>query len=113
MLHYHTPPSWLSFIERAYSLAEQLPPINAAAHFAPGDIEIFSHAEPDRSMYEVFGFNRESPDRMLRWYLGLMPLEERLKSWLKVQRAGAFDNSREAFRLLMPNWFVRRLSDRA
>ena len=113
VLHYHTPPSWLSFIERAYSLAEQLPPINAAAHFAPGDIEIFSHGEPDRSMYEVFGFSSESPDRMLRWYLGLMPLEERLKSWLKVQRAGAFDNSREAFRSLMPNWFVRRLSDRA
>lgn len=113
VLHYHTPPSWLTFIERAYSLAEQLPPKNPAAHFAPGDVEIFSHGEPDRSMYEVFGFNRESPVRMLRWYLGLMPLEERLKAWLKILRAGAFDNSREAMRLLMPNWLVRRLSDRA
>jgi hypothetical protein len=64
-------------------------------------------------MYEVFGFNRESPVRMLRWYLGLMPLGERLKAWLTIQRAGAFDNSREAIRLLLPNWLVRRLSDRA
>ena len=113
VLHYHTPPSWLTFIERAYSLAEQLPPINPAAHFASGDVEVFSHGEPDRSMYEVFGFNRESPVRMLRWYLGVMPLGERLKTWLTIQRAGAFDSSREALRLLLPNWMVRRFSDRA
>lgn len=113
VLHYHTPPNWHTFIEHAYSLAEQLPPIDPAAHFAAGDVEVFSHGEPDRSMYEVFGFNRESPVRMLRWYLGLMPLEQRLSTWLKVQRAGAFDSTREALRMLAPNWLVRRLSDRA
>ena len=36
-----------------------------------------------------------------------------LEAWLKIQRAGAFDSSREAIRLLLPNWLVRRLSDRA
>ncbi len=113
VLYYHTPPSWLNFIERAYSLAEQLPPTDPVAHFAPGEVEVFSHGEPDRSMYEVFGFNRESPVRMLRWYLGLMPLEQRLSAWLKIQHAGAFDSPREALRLLAPNWLVRRLSDRA
>jgi hypothetical protein len=113
VFHYHTPPSWLTFIERAYSLAEQLPPIDPMTHFARGDAEVFSHGEPDRSMYEVFGFNRESPVRMLRWYLGLMPLEQRLSTWLRIQRAGAFDSTREALRLLAPNWLVRRLSDRA
>ena len=113
VLHYHTPPSWLTFIERAYSLAEQLPPTNPAAHFSSSDIEVFSHGEPDRSMYEVFGFNRESPARMLRWYLGVMPLGDRLKTWLKILRAGAFSNAREAMRLLAPNWMVRRFSDRA
>ena len=64
-------------------------------------------------MYEVFGFNSESPVRVLRWYLGLMPFEQRLPAWLKIQRAGGFDNAREAIRLLLPNWLVRRLSDRA
>ncbi len=113
VLHFHTPPSWLTFIERAYSLAEQLPPIDPAAHFAASDIEIFSHREPDRSMYEVFGFNSESTVRVLRWYLGLMPFEQRLAAWLNIQRAGGFDNAREAIRLLLPNWLVRRLSDRA
>ena len=113
VLHYHTPPSWLTFIERAYSLAEELPPIDPAAHFAAADVEVFSHGEPDRSMYEVFGFNRESPARMLRWYLGVMPLGDRLKTWLKILRAGAFSNAREAMRLLAPNWMVRRFCDRA
>lgn len=112
VLHYHTPPSWLTFIEEAYSLAERLPPTDAGKHFAPTDTEVFSHGEPDRSMYEVFGFAKETPVQMLRWYLGLMPLGERLKSWLIVQHAGAFENPREAFRMLMPNWFVRRMSDR-
>ncbi|MEQ1781156.1 MAG: glycosyl transferase family 1 [Hyphomonadaceae bacterium] len=111
--HYHTPPSWLTFIERAYSLAEQLPPIDPSAHFAPGDVEVFSHGEPDRSMYEVFGLNRESPVRMLRWYLGVMPVGDRFGTWLKILRAGAFNNAREAMRLLAPNWMVRRYSDRA
>jgi hypothetical protein len=42
-----------------------------------------------------------------------MPFEQRLAAWLKIQRAGGFDNTREAIRLLLPNWLVRRLSDRA
>lgn len=113
VLHYHTPPSWLTFIERAYSLAEQLPPTDPSKHFAANDTEVFSHGEPDRSMYEVFGFSRETPVRMLRWYLGLMPLGERLKAWLIIQHAGAFDSAREALRMLIPNWLVRRMSDRA
>ena len=113
VLHYHTPPSWLTFIERAYSLAEQLPPKNPLNHFAANAIEIFSHGEPDRSMYEVFGFSSESPARMLSWYLGLMPFEQRVQAWMKILRAGAFSNPREAVRLLLPNWLVRRLSDRA
>lgn len=113
VLHYHTPPSWLTFIERAYSLAEQLPPTDPSKHFAPVDVEVFSHGEPDRSMYEVFGFSHDKPEQVLRWYLGLMPVGERIKSWLKIQRAGGFGSARDAFRSLLPNWLVRRMSDRA
>lgn len=112
VMHYHTPPSWLTFVERAYRMAEELPPIEPARRFGLNEVEVFSHGQPDRSMYEVFGLKREPQVRLLRWYLGLMPLGERFKTWTQILRAGAFDNSREAFRSLLPNWLVRQLSDR-
>lgn len=113
VLHYHTPPSWMSFIERAYALAISLPPKDPAAHFSASDTEVFSHSEPDRSMYDVFGFSREEPVRMMRWYLGLLPTGERLRVWNRLRKARAFDGAKDAARLLLPNWLVRRLSDRA
>jgi hypothetical protein len=84
VLHFHTPPSWLTFIERAYSLAEQLPPIDPAAHFAASDIEIFSHREPDRSMYEVFGFNSESTVRSLLVFSACSANRKLSRTMLKI-----------------------------
>lgn len=112
VLHYHTPPSWNAFIERAYRLAEHLPPKDPMTHFAADAREVFSHGEPDRSLYEVFGLPQDERLSLLKWNLGLLPTAERLKAWSKLRRAGAFANWKHAFRALLPNWLVRRLSDR-
>ncbi len=112
VLYYHTPPSWNQFIERAYKLAEELPPIDTAKHFSANDREEFFNGEPDRLIYEIFGYNEDNPVRILRWYTGLLPTGERLKLWNKLRKHGAFDNWKQAIRLLAPNWLMRRLLDR-
>lgn len=112
VLNYHTPPGWLAFIERAYRLAEELPPIDSATMFASDAREAFSHGEPDRSLYEIFGFSGEGKWALMRGYLGVLPLGARISTWFKLRRHGALRGNREALRLLLPDWLVRRLSDR-
>jgi hypothetical protein len=112
VLYYHTPPSWLTFIERVYALAAELPPIDPVAQLSGMPTETFSSGEPDRSLYEVFGYDLESPARLMRDYLGLLPRAQRLTLWRDLQREGGFSNARDAVRGLMPDWFVRVLKDR-
>ena len=113
VLHYHTPPSWMNFIERAYALAEELPPVDSAGVFAAGAREIFQHSEPDRSLSEIFGFSSSKPDDLMKGVLGILPLGERIRAWSALRKSRAFANGKDAFRALLPNWLVRRLSDRA
>ena len=113
VLHFHTPPSWMSFIERAYALAEDLPPVDSASVFAANAREVFQHGEPDRSLYEIFGFSSSKPDDVMKGVLGILPLGTRIKVWSGLRKSGAFASGKEAFRALLPNWLVRRFSDRA
>ncbi len=112
VLHYHTPPSWMSFVERAYALAEELPPVDSASVFAADARETFQHGEPDRSLYEIFGFSSSKPDDLMKGVLGILPLGERIGAWSALRKSRAFANGKDAFRALLPNWLVRRLSDR-
>lgn len=113
VLEKHTAPGWLAYIERAYRLAEDLLPVDPVGHCAPSPAEGFSHGEPDRSLYDVFGFPEDRTVRLLRSVIGLMPMGERLRTWRKLRDYGALDGWKDGVRLLLPNWLVRRLSDRA
>lgn len=113
VLDKHTAPGWLAYIERAYRLAEDLLPVDPVSHCAPSPLEEFSHGEPDRSLYEVFGFSDDTSVRLLRTVIGLMPTGERLRTWSKLKRDGGLDGWKDGVRLLLPNWLVRRLSDKA
>jgi hypothetical protein len=112
VLHYHTPPSWNAFIESAYALAEQLPPKDPSTHFAADAREEFSHGEPDRSLYEVFGLPQDERLSLQKWTLGLLPFVERVKVWRALRKAQVFASGKDVFRALLPNWLVRRFSDR-
>ena len=112
VLHFHTPPSWLDFIEKAYKLAVEVPPIDPKAQLAGVPDEVFSNGEPDCRLYEVFGYNEDNPARMLKQYLGVLPPTERLAFWQELRRADAFKNAREAIRGLLPDWVVRLVKDR-
>ncbi|MGE0740460.1 MAG: glycosyl transferase family 1 [Hyphomonadaceae bacterium] len=113
VLHYHTPPSWLDFIEKAYALAASLPPIDPKAHLAAMPDESFHDGEPDCRLYEVFGFPNDNPARLMKAYLGLLPSDKRLAFWQELRAAGAFTDSREAVRGLLPDWLVRAVKDRS
>lgn len=110
VLHYHTPPGWLTFIERAYALAEQVSPVDSERRFGVGEREVFSHGEPDRSLYEIFGFADEDPEHLLRGFMGVLPFGERLKAWLRLRRHGGLRGAKDALRLMIPDWLARRLS---
>lgn len=111
VLHYHTPPSWLDFVEQAYRKAIELPPIDPRAHLADAGEETFSNGEPDRRLYEIFGYHCDPLPGVLNTYLGLLPMRERLAQWSELRRAGAFRNPRQAVRGLLPDWFIRALKE--
>lgn len=110
VLHYHTPPSWLDFVERAYALAMQLPPINPEQQLANSADEKFFEGEPDRRLYEIFGY-AGSPTAVAKQYLGLLPNAARLREWRKLSDAGAFETPLEAARALLPDWLVGAIKD--
>jgi hypothetical protein len=110
--HYHTPPSWLDFLETAYARALELAPVDSRAVFRADEIERFSFGEPDRRLYEVFGFDDETL-AMMKPYLGLLPLPQRLTLWRTLRKAGVFTSIGESARMLLPEWLVRVLKDRA
>jgi hypothetical protein len=112
VLHYHTPPSWMNFIEKAYALAAALPPIDPLAQLAGMPNETFSNGEPDRSLYDVFGYDPDNPAKLIRNYLGLLPRAQRVALWRDLRREGGFATTRDAVRGLMPDWLVRTLKDR-
>lgn len=111
VLHYHTPPDWLDFIERAYDLALSLPPINPAIHLAGMPDESFSNGEPDCRLHEVFGYDQRETRKVLKAHVGVMPTAERLHFWNELREAGAFDSGREMLRALLPDWVVRAIKD--
>ena len=44
--------------------------------------------------------------------IGILPLGERIAAWSTLRKSHAFASGKDAFRALLPNWLVRRLSDR-
>lgn len=110
VLHYHTPPSWLSFIEKAYARAAELPPLDSKTVFGPNEVETFSHGEPDKRMYDVFGFSTSMD--LLKAYPGLMPMPQRLELLGRLRREGVVKGVGETLRMLLPEWLVRRIKDR-
>ncbi len=111
VLHYHTPPSWLNFIEQAYKLAVELAPIKPDAQLAGMADETFSLGEPDRRLHEVFGYDQRDTKKVLKHYLGLLPFRERMQFWRELRQANAFDSLRDMARGLLPDWLVRQLRD--
>jgi hypothetical protein len=112
VLAHHTAPGWLGFLENAYRLAETIAPVDPKDVFPAERIDTFSHGEPDRSLYDVFGFDGVEPVKLLRGLVGILPLGERLVVWKKLLDSRAFWHPKDAVRLLLPTWLVRRLSPR-
>lgn len=111
VLFYHTPPSWMQFIENAYATAAALPPVEPTRVFKTDAVETFSHGEPDWRMYDVFGVDRSTD--LLKAYAPLMPLPERLAFLRQLKADGVAMSLGERIRLMIPEWIVRRLKDRA
>lgn len=112
VLDHHTAPGWLDFLERAYGLAETIAPVDPSNVFPESQTDTFSHAEPDQSLYQVFGFGGEGSVRLKRGIAGALPARERIAVWLELLRGRAFEGAKDALRLMFPTWLLRRLQPR-
>jgi hypothetical protein len=112
VLAHHTAPGWAGFLESAYQLAETIAPVEPSRVFASDQTDMFSHGEPDRSLYNVFGFDGETPARLLRGVAGLLPVAERSAVWTRLLRERGFWDVKDAVRLVFPTWLLRRLQQR-
>ncbi|MFZ2029559.1 MAG: hypothetical protein WAU68_04565 [Vitreimonas sp.] len=106
VLKMHTPPSWMNYLEPAYALAQTLPPVDADAVLASQAEETFSHGEPDRRLYEVFGADHSWT--LLAAYAPLLPFADRVAFVAALNRDGIVD-ARGAARAMVPEWLVRTL----
>jgi hypothetical protein len=106
VLTMHTPPNWMNYLEPAYALAQTLPPVDADAVLASQTEETFSHGEPDRRLYEVFGVDHSWT--LLAAYAPLLPFADRVGFVAELRRDGVADG-RGAVRALVPEWLVRML----
>lgn len=106
VLRLHTPPSWMNYLEPAYALAQALPPLDAHALLASQPQETFSHGEPDRRLYEVFGVDHSWA--LLAAYAPLLPLADRVAFVAELKRDGVV-GARAAARALVPEWLARTI----
>lgn len=107
----HCAPGWMTFLERAYALAEQIDPVDPKAMLAKAELEAFSYGEPDRRLYEVFGLDDE-PIAFIKPYVRTLAFAERVRLWSELKSKGAFSNLSEAVRHLAPEWLIQVLKDR-
>jgi hypothetical protein len=112
VLAHHTMPGWAGFLEKAYQFVEAITPVQPASVFPHDQTDTFSHGEPDRSLYNVFGFGGEASARLLRGIAGLLPVAERSAVWTRLLRERGFWDRKDAVRLLFPTWLLRRLQPR-
>jgi hypothetical protein len=106
---YHTPPGWLDFLEALYEKAAELTP-NKADAILPEHFEQSHFGEPDCRHHDILGDGFD-PRMMMKSYIGMAGLSDRLSLWKEIRRSGAFATLREAARFLMPEWAVRRFKD--
>ncbi|BAZ40637.1 TPR domain protein [Calothrix sp. NIES-4101] len=96
----HVGKSWQRTLEDIYAYIPTLAPISVSSH--PIDRVILD--EPDVLIPRVFGSDTEmSCDRMLQWYLPLMPTDKRFCCWLDLIKQYGISNY--PFKLLLPEWF--------
>ncbi len=112
VLAHHTAPGWLGFLENAYQLAETIAPVDPCRVFPADQTDTFLHAEPDRSLYEVFGLGGDDRARLLRGIAGVLPIGERTAVWTRLLRTRGFWDIKDAVRLLFPTWLLRRMKTR-
>lgn len=102
--------AWLAGLDAVYAQAQALPRLPPEAG-APGPAETPHLGEPDLRHQDMFGSDFPVSE-MTKNYIGMLPLRQRVASWLALRRAGDFSGLWEPVRLLLPEWLVRNVKDR-
>lgn len=107
----YAPASWLAGLDAIYAQARALP------RLAPeSDTRVQAEAphlgEPDLRHQDMFGSDFPVAE-MTKNYMSMLPLRQRVASWVEVSRAGHFSGPWERVRLLFPEWLVRNIKDRS
>ncbi|MEX5419688.1 hypothetical protein WCD98_29920, partial [Pseudomonas aeruginosa] len=104
------PAAWLAGLDASYAQARALPRLPPETD-AAGPAETPHLGEPDLRHQDMFGSDFPVSE-MTKNYFGMLPLRQRVASWLVLRRAGDFSGLWEPVRLLLPEWLVRNVKDR-
>jgi len=104
----HNVPGWMRWLEAVYVRAAELPPLDNRAMLEAVETPWFG--EPDWRHEDIFGGNWPTIE-LVKSYMAMLPLKQRLAHWREVRDAGAFRSMRESSSYLMPEWFKRFLKD--
>jgi hypothetical protein len=106
----YAPAAWLAGLDAVYAQARALPRLTPDVA-DPVVTEAPHLGEPDLRHQDMFGSDFPVSE-MTKNYIGMLPLRQRVASWLALGRAGCFSGPRERMRLLLPEWLVRNVKDR-
>jgi hypothetical protein len=108
----HAPPGWLSFLDDVYARAVALPPLDNTKLLASDETEQPFFGEPDRRHEDMFRSDYPMSEK-LKSYMGMVNTRQHWVYWNELRRMGAFENWKEASRLMLPEWLRRVVKDRA
>ena len=101
----HTPPGWLNYLNQIFDCAAALPPIQPSSIFGEL-IESPAFGEPDCRHEDMFR-STFPMNQVIRGYLGVLPLRQRLRSWNDLRRKQTFQTTIQAASALAPEWIKR------
>lgn len=102
------PHEWLEWLEAAYQRACELPPVQSPPPAPETDIDTLRVGEPDWRHEAIYGSAHPIGEIALD-YLGVLPLQTRLRVWNAFRRSGDIRGLAASARLLLPEWLKRRL----
>jgi hypothetical protein len=106
----HASTGWLPSLEAIYTRSMGLPPLDNSSMLQDDILERPFFGEPDRRHEEIFRSDYPLSEH-LKSYMGMVPGRQQWAYWRELRRSGAFANSRQAFRYLLPEWLKRVLTD--
>lgn len=104
----HNNPGWKRWLEAVYARAAELPALDNRDMLK--GVEAPHFGEPDWRHEDIFGGNWPI-QQIVKSYIGVLPLHQRMAHWRELQGAGVFKSQLNSLPYLLPEWAKRAVRD--